>query len=390
MINYDEIEKKSLIIFNDIVRFLRNDTPKSKDFGDVGESVNIIENEIKKIEKQELTLAVIATMKAGKSTFLNAIIGSKFLPYHDRPMTVIPTEVVLMNNLSEINLVISNKLSQYIEKLISEIRRKSLTESDFLLSSSGYSNLIPFLHQLYKGEYSNLFAKGGEKSNLNVLNKLKYINHIIRISIVTGGSIEELPDVPRIEAPFVPFENIPLSDHIGSLVLIDTPGENESLLTAEEIDKLLDSNYFASRDYLTNKIDKMNEALNKILMNQLQKASICIGLVDYTGQGNKASIDIISKIAVNIGQRGSEQIFILLNKYDQKKDSEDNSGIEEFKKDFQTRFRGSGFDPENQIYPISSLYASEYRNFKSELDKVGSEKILQTDLSYNRFTQKVN
>lgn len=36
-------------------------------------------------------LAVVGTMKAGKSTTINAIVGQEILPNRNRPMTSVPT-----------------------------------------------------------------------------------------------------------------------------------------------------------------------------------------------------------------------------------------------------------------------------------------------------------
>ena len=38
-----------------------------------------------------MVLAVVGTMKAGKSTTINAIVGREILPNRNRPMTALPT-----------------------------------------------------------------------------------------------------------------------------------------------------------------------------------------------------------------------------------------------------------------------------------------------------------
>ncbi|MDO2098148.1 dynamin family protein, partial [Escherichia coli] len=40
-----------------------------------------------KTARRKMVLAVVGTMKAGKSTTINAIVGQKILPNRNRPMT---------------------------------------------------------------------------------------------------------------------------------------------------------------------------------------------------------------------------------------------------------------------------------------------------------------
>ncbi|EFA1035076.1 dGTPase, partial [Escherichia coli] len=44
-----------------------------------------------KTARREMVLAVVGTMKAGKSTTINAIVGKEILPNRNRPMTSVPT-----------------------------------------------------------------------------------------------------------------------------------------------------------------------------------------------------------------------------------------------------------------------------------------------------------
>ncbi|MCV6022920.1 dynamin family protein, partial [Escherichia coli] len=51
----------------------------------------ILKNEQNKLANNEMVIAVVGTMKAGKSTTINAIAGTEVLPYRNRPMTALPT-----------------------------------------------------------------------------------------------------------------------------------------------------------------------------------------------------------------------------------------------------------------------------------------------------------
>lgn len=50
-----------------------------------------LNNEISKLQNFDVVLAVVGTMKAVKSTTINAIVGREILPNHNRPMTALPT-----------------------------------------------------------------------------------------------------------------------------------------------------------------------------------------------------------------------------------------------------------------------------------------------------------
>lgn len=50
-----------------------------------------LEGEQIKTARREMVLAVVGTMKAGKSTTINAIVGKEILPNRNRPMTSVPT-----------------------------------------------------------------------------------------------------------------------------------------------------------------------------------------------------------------------------------------------------------------------------------------------------------
>jgi replication fork clamp-binding protein CrfC len=50
-----------------------------------------LNNELRKITRLEMVLAIVGTMKAGKSTTINAIVGTEVLPNRNRPMTALPT-----------------------------------------------------------------------------------------------------------------------------------------------------------------------------------------------------------------------------------------------------------------------------------------------------------
>ena len=51
----------------------------------------VLKGEVHKLQNFDVVLAVVGTMKAGKSTTINAIVGREILPNRNRPMTSLPT-----------------------------------------------------------------------------------------------------------------------------------------------------------------------------------------------------------------------------------------------------------------------------------------------------------
>ena len=54
-------------------------------------AIEVLDGESYKLDHLDMVLAVVGTMKAGKSTSINAIVGAEVLPNRNRPMTALPT-----------------------------------------------------------------------------------------------------------------------------------------------------------------------------------------------------------------------------------------------------------------------------------------------------------
>jgi hypothetical protein len=54
----------------------------------------VMRNELEKVRNLELRMAIVAPMKAGKSTIINAILGQGLLPTRNSAMTTLPCEIV--------------------------------------------------------------------------------------------------------------------------------------------------------------------------------------------------------------------------------------------------------------------------------------------------------
>ena len=70
---------------NDLVPQHNAEKPRVFDNKTVPEMKNVLQGEYTKLENFEVVLAVVGTMKAGKSTTINAIVGREVLPNRNRP-----------------------------------------------------------------------------------------------------------------------------------------------------------------------------------------------------------------------------------------------------------------------------------------------------------------
>ena len=77
------------------------------------------------VKNLELRMCIVAPMKAGKSTIINAILGQNILPTRNAAMTVIPTEVVLKvvqpnGNVEKPSLLMEKELIEQIKAMREE------------------------------------------------------------------------------------------------------------------------------------------------------------------------------------------------------------------------------------------------------------------------------
>jgi ribosome biogenesis GTPase A len=78
------------------------------------ETQQALHNELRKITRLEMVLAIVGTMKAGKSTTINAIVGTEVLPNRNRPMTALPTLIRHIRRARKSLYFISHMSSQSI------------------------------------------------------------------------------------------------------------------------------------------------------------------------------------------------------------------------------------------------------------------------------------
>ena len=141
----------------------------------------VVKNEAYKVKRSEVTFVVIGTMKSGKSTTINAIVGNELLPNRNQPMTILPTIIRHCSGKMEPELTFSNPqpFNELIEILCRKLKvKKSKGELDqiaFCTTTDG-KELVQKILDGSLGEIRRLY-----QGNEEIFIFLKYINDIWRL-----------------------------------------------------------------------------------------------------------------------------------------------------------------------------------------------------------------
>ncbi|CAF3317731.1 unnamed protein product [Rotaria socialis] len=187
---------------------------------------NNLSDEIKSVEKLELRMAIIGTMKAGKSTILNGIMGYDLLPSRNTAMTTLPTEILFSQHTEQPELILKSELISTIDEISRKLQLKS---SDCNLSTRlrNEQDLMIVMQHISANKHITLELVTCGQSK--IVDSLKYINDVVRISIMLNieSSINSTW-IPRLKVPLRHSTSIPQ----GEFIIVDTPGPNDSNLTA--------------------------------------------------------------------------------------------------------------------------------------------------------------
>lgn len=337
-----DILQKSSSLIAQVESVLKSGYTKDKD---------IIDNEVRKVAKAELSISIIAPMKAGKSTVINAISGMKLLPSHNKGMTTLPTEIELVIGVDNPSLSVPNEVKAVLQKLILNLKKQLVRKGSKWVENrlQEYSYLFGLAKDIQAGKWDTLSTKVNGTDNISEF--LTGINHIVRMCLLMEVEVDDiisLQEYPRITAPFIPFSNIPSSGSIGKLVLIDTPGADEGS-SDEKIQQML------------------KKILYAVMSRQLEQSSLVLTVVDYTVSNNAAAMDMLKAVRKMVADRGAENIYVLCNKYDERKRGEQDEA--EIKKDIGKKFEGTDFNADKQVFPVSGLYALAAREFYKEYQR---------------------
>jgi GTPase SAR1 family protein len=297
-----------------------------------------------KVQALESTIAVIGTMKAGKSTTINALIGEEVLPHRLTAMTTLPT--LIRHKPGQKEPVLKLHKIEIFKALVDEVKAIAdrVDETGYDLSKiqealetvSAQSDEIKQGYVGKKEIHEALFLindtfrlAGHEKFNIDLK---KYLEHFTDIS-----------SLPTVEVEFRCLAGKPEGAHSGSLALLDTPGPNEA---------------------------GQSKVLKDILSKQIEKnASMVLLVMNYTQLNTEQDSEIRSQIR---GIKGvfKDRSFIVVNRFDEKKQNDLN---EEQTKKLASDLLNDSIDDDDfitseQVFPVSSHYAFIVEKVRQQID----------------------
>ncbi|RKG37981.1 MULTISPECIES: dynamin family protein [Acinetobacter] len=289
------------------------------------QAIEVLRGEHIKLEELEMVLAVVGTMKAGKSTTINAIVGTEILPNRNAPMTAIPTLIKHTQGQKRPRFIFSEKASQPINQLVQDLKKafKDKNYQQELERLKSDYDLYELVEKIQKG----IKVVNRALDEHRVIKALQAINDLVRIAPKFGlvfpfDQYQEIDQLPVIEVEFAHLKET--EENVGKLILLDTPGPNE----AEQAH------------------------LRPLLQDQLKKASAVLAVMDYTQLKSEADAQVRDdlKAISNIAQ---DRVYALVNKFD----NCDRNGIQE--SDVKEFVEGltDGLIKKHNIYPVSARFA---------------------------------
>lgn len=335
----------SLLEMPDLLKESSEDGQQRTDTNTVKKWQAILNDEVPKVDKLEMVLAVVGTMKAGKSTTINAIVGSEILPNRNQPMTCLPT--LIRHRGGQKEPVLFFPKHQPIQKMVDDIKKKlSSLDNKELESVELYKDKDgkELIQSIIEGTFHQ-FQDRYERQE-NILKVLKFLNDLMRLAIDDKIKVElpieeyeSIGDLPIIEVEFFHLANVKQLT-TESFAVLDTPGPNEL---------------------------KLGEKLRKVLTAQIARASAVLAVVDYGQLKSEAEGQIRDELVSQIEQT-KDRLFILVNQFDRK----DRNGMEfeEVKRYAAENFL-QGQITQERVYPVSALHAYLSNRAKNEIKEKG-------------------
>ena len=316
-----EIEKKNKIE--------EKNELKTLSYTHLTEHQKMLKNEKQKLDNLEYVVAVVGTMKAGKSMTINAIVGQEVLPSREFPMTTLPT--LITHKPKQEKPILTLKNIDPFQKLVDKIKEKENTSK-----TSEQKDLNNLLEEIKNNQISFKKCYEGQEE---IESFLKQINDLMRIAKDFNieppyNDFTDVNDLPRIEVEFYHLAKVENNSN-AKLTLLDTPGPDEF---------------------------KHSTLLKEIFKNQLQRASAVMLLVDYTKMNSQSDVEVKTQVKDVADMLGKKHLFVLLNKFDQRKRGDDVEEKKEEAKRLIAEDVLKGQIDKNNIYPISAKSAF-YANF---------------------------
>lgn len=296
--------------------------------------IEVLQGELEKLEALEMVLAVVGTMKAGKSTTINAIVGTEVLPNRNRPMTALPTLIRHTPGQTEPLLRFENSqpINDLMITLHGVLKKSDAKERlENLERNQDMDELLSLIDQ-------NIQFKQSYQGADEIFWFLKSLNDLVRLSSELGVDFpfsyyDEIHEMPVIAVEFAHLREMDKTH--GRLTLLDTPGPNEA----------------------------GQQHLRKMLSEQLKKASAVLAVLDFTQLKSDADAQVRKELE-EIASVAKGRLYTLVNKFDQKDRHGDN---EEQIKTFVAESLMQGMIQKTDVFPVSSRWGYLANRAKHEV-----------------------
>ncbi|HLP92076.1 MAG TPA: dynamin family protein [Nostocaceae cyanobacterium] len=302
-----------------------------------------IADSARNVQELELVMSVVAPMKAGKSTIINAIVGQGILPSRNAAMTTLPTEIIFNSELTEPILTVSTKILSVFQETILALKEKTETLGIEQMQEkiAQYPHLMELLKEIQDtiGLLTPKKASGCEE----IIKVLTVLNDIVRLCSILDPSndpLSRIMDVPRIETPFWRSQKTGQKEKLGNLVIVDTPGPNEA---------------------------GENLRLATVVADQLKKSSMVLIVLDFTQLNNKAAEDVKKEIQPVIELLGKDNLYVLVNKVDQRRKGDMTT--EQVEKFVAADLEISDSSNTDRVFEVSAIRAFSAAKFMLELQQ---------------------
>ena len=252
--------------------------------------IEVLRGEAAKLEQREAVLVIVGTMKAGKSTSINAIVGTEALPTRNRPMTTLPTLIRHTPGQHRPALSFDNRAP--MEQLMSDLRDRLEQKQKSTKWLEKRRHRDPHFDELVETVEKGVGFKPRYEGADEIAEFLRDLNDLARLAGEAGvefpfADYDEVHEMPVIEVEFAHVVGGAAGG--GRLALLDTPGPNEY----------------------------RQPQLRKLLRDQLAKATAVLTVLDYTQLKSDADAEIRSELdAIKDVMAG--RAYALVNKFDER------------------------------------------------------------------------
>lgn len=301
--------------------------------------IEALEGEQIKTARREMVLAVVGTMKAGKSTTINAIVGQEILPNRNRPMTSVPTLIRHVPGKTEPVLHLEH--IQPVRNLLITLQEKLATPAGQQVAQS--LQQTGDTRELLDILADDVWLKNEYHGEEEIFTGLASLNDLVRLAAAMGTEFpfDEYAEVQKLPVIDVAFSHLVGMDACqGTLTLLDTPGPNEAGQPQMEM----------------------------MMRDQLQKASAVLAVMDYTQMNSKADEEVRKELNA-IADVSAGRLFVLVNKFDEKDRNGDGADAVRQK---VPAMLNSDVLPASRVYPGSSRQAYLANRALHELRKNGA------------------